>query len=427
MRIDIDHIDTLIKGADPADTSCLVDADSPEAEQIWERVLAATSSGTAAPFSRPGPGRSRGVVWPTISVGTVAVVVILVLQFLPTPALQAPSAAAAALRRLADQAAVAEPAPILKDDQWLQSEYQVSYLAAPPHIAPESSAVESARAVVTVNAEDWANNLSQSCSQQVVTSVAYKNPASQRAWSSGGIGLPSTASPQCVSGMLGKVSQSAGTLDVAKLPTDPSALAQALRTGTTGLAVLDHPFIGGRELTPFGRAVTLLASPTLGATPALWSALLRAMATMPGVALLGTTTAHNGAVGVALAGATGEGYRTTIILSPSTGALLEARNLMVDQLVAGLGGSIGVVTIQWLDPSGIPPRGGCRHAPVIAGRRGAYGNRVGGGGSGRHTASGERVAELHPSRATSTHLRELRNHRQSECERHLGDHAHSRS
>jgi hypothetical protein len=76
------------------------------------------------------------------------------------------------------------------------------------------------------------------------------------------------------------------------------------------------------------------------------------MATMPGVALLGTETTHSGATGVALAGATGDGYRTTIILSPSTGALLEARNLLVGQLIAGL--PFGVVTIQWIDPTGTP-------------------------------------------------------------------------
>ena len=94
----------------------------------------------------------------------------------------------------------------------------------------------------------------------------------------------------------------------------------------------------------------LLVGPTFGGTPALWSALLRAMATMPGVALLGTETAQSGATGVALAGATGEGYRTTIILSPSTGGLLEARNLLVGQLLAGL--PFGVVTIQWIDRLG---------------------------------------------------------------------------
>jgi hypothetical protein len=139
---------------------------------------------------------------------------------------------------------------------------------------------------------------------------------------------------------------------VAQLPTDPAALAQVIETGTTGISALDQPGPGNQNLTPFGRAVVLLVGPTLGGTPALWSALLRAMATMPGVALLGTETTHSGATGVALAGQTGGGNRTTIILSPSTGALLEARSLLVGQLIAGL--PFGVVTIQWIDPAGTP-------------------------------------------------------------------------
>jgi hypothetical protein len=247
-------------------------------------------------------------------------------------------------------------------DQWLQSEFRISYLAAPPYSGQVSAALRSARAAVTVNAEVWANDLTQTCSQQVVTSVAYNSSASQQAWSSSGIGLPATPQPQCGSGALGKGSQTPGVLDVAQLPTDPAALAQALETGTTGISALDKPAVprSHHYLTPFGRAVTLLVGPTLGATPALWSALLRAMATLPGVDLIGTEPTHSGTTGVALAGATGlatglatgEGDRATIILSPSTGALLEARNVWVTSLLAGTG--FGVLAIQWLDPAGLP-------------------------------------------------------------------------
>jgi hypothetical protein len=355
MRTDIDHIDVVVKRADPVDSLYLPGLDSPEAEGIWERVQAATSLGTdAPPFSHPRPRWARRLVLPAVSVGAVTAAVLLVLQFLPTPALPPPSAAAAVLRHLAGEAAAAEPAPILKDDQWLQSAFRLSYLAAPPHSRPESVAVQGARAVVTVNAEDWANDLSQYCSQQVVTSVVYNSPASEQAWSSSGIGLPSTPQPGCGSGFLGTDGQGPGALDVARLPTDPVALAQALETGTTGIAALDQPFLGKHNyLTPFGRAVMLLVGPTLGATSALWSALLRAMATMPAVALLGTETTHSGVTGVALAGAPALGHRTTILLSPSTGALLEARNLLIFQLLASLP-TVGVVTIQWLDPAGIP-------------------------------------------------------------------------
>lgn len=354
MRTDIDRIDALVKRADPVDPLSLAGPGSPEAEAIWERVQAAASLGTGASLlPRPGPMHARRLVLPVMGVGAVAAVVFLVLQLLPAPALQPTSAAAAVLRHLARQAAFAEPPPILNGDQWLQSSFQVSYLVAPPNNGSGSAALRSARAVITVNAEDWANDLSQSCSQQVVTSVAYNGPASQQAWSSNQPPLSSTSQSQCGSGFLGTGGKASGPLDAAQLPTEPPALAHVLDTGTTGIAALDQPLFGRHYLTPFGRAVTLLVGPTLGATPALWSALLRAMATMPGVTLLGTETTHGGATGVALAGATGEGYRTTIILSSSTGALIEARDLMVFPLVAGLIG-IGVLTIQWLDPIGAP-------------------------------------------------------------------------
>ncbi len=354
MRTDIDHIDALVKQADPVDPLSMPGPDSPQAESIWERVQAASLDGYAPPPSGPRARRARRLVLSTMSVAAVAGAVILVLQLLPAPNLQAPSAAAAVLRHLAVEAAVAEPAAIPKGDHWLQSEFRVSYLVAPTHNGPDSGALRSARAVVTVNAETWANDLSQYCSQQVVTSVAFTSPASQQAWSTSEFGPPSTPQPQCGSGFLGMGGQGSGALDVASLPTDPAALAQALETGTTGIPALDQPFLGKHNyLTPFGRAVMLLVGPTLGATPALWSALLQAMATMPGVLLLGTETTHTGATGVGLAGSTGEGYRTTIVLSPSTGTLLEARNLLVFQLLAGLP-NIGVLTIEWLDPTAIP-------------------------------------------------------------------------
>ena len=346
-----DDIDNLVKRADPVGPTPLVGPDSPEAEGIWERVLAATSPGAGVPPPpRPRSGQARRLTLPALGVGVVAAVVILVLQLLPTPVLPASSASAAVLRHLAERAAAVEPAAMLNGDQWLQSEFRVSYLAAPSHEGPESAALQAARAVVEVDAEVWANDLSQYCVRQVVTSVAYNSPASRQAWLSSGIGLPSTPQPECGSGSLRADGQGIGTLDVARLPTDPVALAKALETGTTGIAALDKP---PRSLTPFGRAVMLLVGPTLGATPALWSALLRAMATMPGVAFLGAETTHSGATGVALAGAAGQGHRTTIILSPSTGALLEARKPVVFQLLATLP-TTGVVAIQWLDAAGIP-------------------------------------------------------------------------
>ncbi len=306
----------------------------------------APSRNRRAPWTNRQPRR-----WALSVAAACAMTILLVVLLLPTPALPPPTAAAAVLRHLARQAAAAEPEPSLKDDQWLQSQFHISYLAVPTYGGLQSDASRNARAVITVNAEDWANDLSQYCSQQVVTSVVYDSPASQRVWSSNS-GLSSAPQSQCGSGFLDADGRASGRFDLTRLPTEPAALARVIDTGTTGLSALDQPLPGGGHLTPFGRAVLLLVGPTSGGTPALWSALLRAMSTMPGVALLGTETTHGGGTGVALAGATGEGFRTTVILSPGTGALLEARNLLVGQFLAGL--PFGVLTIRWIDPTGSP-------------------------------------------------------------------------
>ena len=123
MRTDFDHVDALVKRADPVNPLTLMGPDSPDAEDIWERVQAATLlDRDPSPVLRPGLARVRGLAPPVLAMGAFAAVVILVLQLLPTPALQPPSAAAAVLRHLARQAAIAERPPILKGDQWLQSD-----------------------------------------------------------------------------------------------------------------------------------------------------------------------------------------------------------------------------------------------------------------------------------------------------------------
>jgi hypothetical protein len=117
----------------------------------------------------------------------------------------------------------------------------------------------------------------------------------------------------------------------------------------------------------FQRAVLLLAEPTVGGTPQFWSALLRAMSTFPGVTLLGTETTHSGATGLAFAGQN-DSVQAVVVLSPATGALLEARNINVysfESLYTNLqtsffpvaekssGGGIAAA-FQWLDPIGTP-------------------------------------------------------------------------
>jgi hypothetical protein len=122
------------------------------------------------------------------------------------------------------------------------------------------------------------------------------------------------------------------------------------------------------ENAGFERAANLLVGPTAGSSPAFTSALFKALALIPDVSALGSTTTHSGASGLGFSGDSETG-KSVIVVDPETGALLEAKNLQSPIVFQGLGpsylappptpnigtegGSYGTV-IQWLDPIGSP-------------------------------------------------------------------------
>ena len=163
----------------------------------------------------------------------------------------------------------------------------------------------------------------------------------------------------------------AGAINVSALPDDPTTLARALEQGTTGIARIDDP-VGAEGNVAFERAVLLLVEPVVGATPQFWSALYGAMSMIPGVNLLGPETTHSGASGLAFSGSNGpsspSSANSVVVLSPSTGALLEARNIDLNSFLSiyddlhtsflpaseqTLGGGSAAM-LEWLDPVGSP-------------------------------------------------------------------------
>jgi hypothetical protein len=150
------------------------------------------------------------------------------------------------------------------------------------------------------------------------------------------------------------VDSGSGAFDISSLPTDPATLAQELEAGTTRIPDLDRLPSGEISVNPgFARAVVLLVGPTVGASPSFWSALLNAMAAMKGVSALGNVTTHSGSTGLGFSAQSGLG-QITIVLSPSTGTLLEARNLQDPALEEGSGEAF----VNSADPHGIASEGG---------------------------------------------------------------------
>jgi hypothetical protein len=159
-----------------------------------------------------------------------------------------------------------------------------------------------------------------------------------------------------------------GVIDVSSLPTNPTVLAHELATGTTSVPSVNTLYPDRGESAGFERAVYLMVSPKIGATPRFASALYGALSLIPGINLVGQETSHLGVTGAAFTGSRGSSG-ASIIVDPSDGALLEARNIKSPSAFFGLGqsyvapsptpsiatqGGVGGTTIQWLDPVGSP-------------------------------------------------------------------------
>ncbi len=136
------------------------------------------------------------------------------------------------------------------------------------------------------------------------------------------------------------------------------------QNGTSGIAAIDQLIFDQANATiAFQRAAVLLLGPTVGATPKLESTLYQALALLPGVTSLGSTTTHDGQSGIGFAADSQEG-QSAIVVDPVTGRLLELRNFEDSSALGSLAseylgaGPMQVTsygsTLQWLDPVGEP-------------------------------------------------------------------------
>ena len=260
------------------------------------------------------------------------------------------------------------PVPRLGADQLLLTATRISVLATVN--GQSASPVE---ATVAMTVKKWSNATGQSCTSITTAPAQFPTPADATGWQALGLlsvpaHLPVTG---CASGGIGAgdpgaISGNAGVLDVTSLPSDPAALAHALETGTTGISALDQLFPDGAvSNVAFERAEVLLLGPTVGATPAFDAALYRAVALIPGVEGLGEVTTQGGQSGQGFSVASPQGP-DVMVVDPTTGALLEARNIedagpLTSLATQYLGPSASLnnirsysATIQWLDPVGTP-------------------------------------------------------------------------
>lgn len=301
-------------------------------------------------------------------ISTVVVAVLLLLLLLPVSGQHQQSAAAAELRQIGTNFAN-RPVPRLNRDQWLETKQRISYAMVVDQIG--STKISGAQATVVASQTNWSNNFGETCLLPGLGQAQFASSANEMTWRSVGLTVDPIQQPvSSCSNLEGanagngiSLLSGSGTTDVSSLATDPSTLAHELATGTTGISGLDE--VGSGSSNPgFQRAVALLLGPLTGTTPAFNSALYDALALLPGIQALGSTTSQTGSTGLGFETAGSKLFGPTIIVvDPATGALLEARNLAlpynpISDFVPFNLGTHGVSAagskIQWLDPIGSP-------------------------------------------------------------------------
>jgi hypothetical protein len=297
-------------------------------------------------------------------VAAVAATLLLTLQLVPTSKTTAPaSAAAAQISRLVDSV---KPLPPLEAGQW--SSYQLHgdltatvELGTTPHTDSAAS--------IPIDVTEWSNSTGASCTSQQLGTASFASPANAQAWHA--MGLVDTPANQPATGCDGDTGPLANTgatlpaIDGSSISHDPTTLVAELEAGTTGISRIDS--VGGGDPPQEGafiRLTYLLVGPITGSWPGLGQELLKSMALLPGVVALGKSVSHSGRHGLAFTSGPQPGaVMPVVVLDPSSGSLLEARDLDMSVLNSEAEDFVGSssapvftygvgygLTAQWVDP-----------------------------------------------------------------------------
>jgi len=325
----MDYLDTLIRDADPARELAISPVDQAAARRAYHRATA-------------GDHRTRRYMVPATGVlGAACAAAVVAVVAIPGGPAVAPTSAAADILNRAAVAAQDNPTVILGAGQYLYSE--IKTLAG--SYWQWGSPADSAYTIQPQTVQTWV--AANGADRRLTTydgPQQFATPAGHAAWMAAGTPsiAPETNTP---SGQYNSQDGPGGFTapdDLSHLPTDPSALAQIIDTGQTGLNEVGFP--AHAAITPaytFATAAEILATPALNSSAALRTALYTVMADTPGIQLLGTASDHSGRSGTEIAGPVGggigsglpygaNGVRDEVILDPSTGDLLEISQVNAD-------------------------------------------------------------------------------------------------
>lgn len=378
MSIELDLVQQYLN-----DGASVTADDLPNARGILDALISEASQASEAEVSK-ATRRGRRRTWRRVglSVGVAALVLaITVLVVRPNPVTKPRRAVTASMQidRLAD---AVKSAPPLQPGQWSTVEMTGQLSAQVGTVG--STPTPDAKASIPLTFDVWSSGAGTTCTSQQFGTASFATPANAQAWHA--IGLIDTPTNQPVTGCVAGVEAQNGSglmmtpIDVASLTQDPKTLATELQDGDTGIPQIDQSTRGvTSQQNGFERLAILLVGPTSGAWPGYGQELLQSMALFPGVTSLGRMTTQSRQVGLAFTSATavemspktgaivGEHPSPMVIVDPTTGALLEARNFSIpvlqgaaqdfvgstDAPVYTEGGGYGIST-TWIDPVGQP-------------------------------------------------------------------------
>jgi hypothetical protein len=288
--------------------------------------IASNDDGTDRLAPSPGPAPRRR--WTKRAVAAAVVVAVAVgtgtLVSPDSPVGPSP-AAAGVLRHLADVAA-AQPAPTVPGaGQYLYVDSQEAYT---------STSVEGSGDTFTVlqpkERQIWIGADGSGRLLQTDGTPSFLTPTDRAHWVAAGSPPLTSDVPDDTS--FGPGGLSDGPLDLATLPTDPTALAREL----SARKIEGGPPGAAEDFTQIGDLLR-----ETDASPALRAALYQVASSLTGVELLGTVTDHDGRAGIGIA-YLDHGTRQELIFDPQTSALLGEQYTVVS---AGSGYDVAPGTV----------------------------------------------------------------------------------
>jgi hypothetical protein len=332
-----DAVMTELERRNPVDVAALIgSASTPRSRRLLRELTATVPA--QLPI-RVTSRRRRPLVIVAAGVGVAAAIIALTMfDGSPVPGLhrQLPSAAAAVLHRAA-QAELRSTGATLGPGQFFFSQTVST--------ASDLDGTHPGRPMgviyPTVTFQEWT---SAAGSRRIVATYSdkpahFSSPTSEKNWVA--LGSPATelATPPNYVTTQPLAEQ---LLNVATLPTTPSALLKAIESGKTEAADRKTEGVGtsGTSTKTFINCVALLTQPVVGSTPAFRAEVYDALAQIPGVSLLGKGADRLGRSGDVIAApftTPRTAARWEVIIDPASGMVLATEQVAIGPSTAATG------------------------------------------------------------------------------------------